>query len=479
MARKGCVEEGSYGGYAHRASDRSLGHGQALALGLIGCGLFMACATHAAVTGLFLILTAQILFLVCAGWRVLLALTSLRTFPPSAPAAPPVLPRYTILAALLDEAEVVPQLVERLAEIDYPPDQLEGFLILEAHDHETLDAALACARPDWLQILVAPTAGPRTKPRALNHGLEAATGRLLTVYDAEDDPDPRQLREAAARFDADADGRLWALQSPLRIRRPDKSDSPFLDRQFAVEYASLFEVTMPAMARLGLPFPLGGTSNHFRVDALRAVGGWDAHNVTEDADLGFRLWRAGGALGVLSRPTYEPPPGELHDWLPQRTRWLKGFMQTWGVHTRDPRGLGWRGGLALTMTLGLSLASAAVHAGSLAWVAAGIAVASAAGMTPDPPLFSLSVLLTGAAAAWLTGFIGAPRAGVTYTAADMVAAPAYWSLLTLAFVHALWRLISEPHAWDKTRHRPDPKPQVKPHPIALDTGREVAARHMA
>lgn len=478
MARIGCKNRDDALGYGHHAADRSLGLGQGLVVATMVCGLVVVWVSDAALTGLIVIVIVQLAFLVCAAWRVLLAICSLRA-PQFLRLAPDVgLPRYTVLVALLDEASVVPQLIERLAQIDYPADRLEGFLILESHDHETIAAAHDCDRPKWLRILVAPETGPRTKPRALNHGLSFATGRLLTVYDAEDDPDPLQLREAATRFNRDS-GRLWALQAPLRIRQPDWSISPFLDRQFAVEYASLFEVTLPALARLGLPFPLGGTSNHFRVDALRRVGGWDAHNVTEDADLGFRLWRAGGALGVLTRPTYEPPPGEINDWLPQRARWLKGFMQTWGVHTRNVRGLGWRGGVALVMTLGASLAAAAVHAASLAWVAAGVAIAGAAGLPPDPPLFSLSVLVVGAAAAWLNGLIGARRAGIPYTATDMICAPAYWSLLTLGFFHALWRLVSAPHAWDKTAHRPDVKAEPRPVMAPVSAGREVATRPMA
>lgn len=456
--------------YPHRASQRSLGLGQSLfCLTLCGVG---GVAVLADPDGTLqqLVFAGQLAFVVYGFWRCLLAVASLNMPPPRPPVRGQSLPRYTVLVALLDEAEILPQLVKRLAAIDYPRNRLEGYLLLEAHDRVTIAAARACALPDWLQVYVVPEGGHRTKPHALNHGLAAARGQFVTVYDAEDAPDALQLREAAERFAADTTGSLWALQSPLRIRTRDRSDSPFLDRQFAVEYAALFEVTLPAMARLGLPFPLGGTSNHFRVDALRSVGGWDAHNVTEDADLGFRLWRAGGRLGTLSRPTLEPPPGALVDWLPQRTRWLKGYMQTWGVHTRDLRRLGWRGCVSLVLTVGVALGSAAIHAGTVAWVVATVAIAIAAGLRPATPIFAIGVLVWGTSAAWLTGHVGARRAGVAYTPADMMAAPAYWSLLSLAFYHALWRLVREPFAWDKTRHTPEPVP-ADPH---RDAGREVA-----
>lgn len=395
-------------------------------------------------------------FLVAALWRLLLIGVSLRPAAPIQPVAD--LPRYTVVAALHDEAEVLPQLVAHLAALDYPADRLQGFLALEAHDHDTIEAAWAADRPDWLSILIVPPGKPQTKPRALNHALARATGDLITVYDAEDEPDPLQLREAAGRFASDPEGTLACLQAPLRIRRRSASPdaSPFLDRQFAVEYAALFEVALPGMTRLGLPFPLGGTSNHFRVDILRQVGGWDPWNVTEDADLGFRLWRHGYRLGVLGRPTWETPPGDLRAWLPQRNRWMKGYMQTFGVHTRRPLDLGLRGLLALVMTLGVSLASAAVHAPSVAWVMAAVMVAFDAGLTPATPVPALSVLLLGASVAWVSALIGARRAGVPYGLFDMLQAPAYWSLLSLAFVHAAFRLVTQPFAWDKTHHSPDP-----------------------
>ena len=458
-------------GYAHRADARSIGLGQTAVL-LLAIGWTVWCiVTVPAVIGLTLILIVQLMFMMASSWRILLIIASRRVEPDP----PEILdvPRYTIMAALLDEAEVLPQLADRLDAIVYPRHRLEGFLLLEAHDHATLAAAERIRLPSWLRVIIVPPGGPRTKPAALNVGLAAATGDLITVYDAEDDPDPYQLHEAAARFAADRSGHLATLQAPLRIRSTAQSESAFLDRQFAVEYAGLFEVTLPAMARLGLPFPLGGTSNHFRVDVLRAIGGWDAHNVTEDADLGFRLWRCGYRLGTMRRPTYETPPGGLTDWLPQRTRWLKGYMQTWGVHTRCLDGLGWRGALALTMTLGMALAAAGAHAASLAWIVATVGIAAAAGLPPDAPLFALSVMAVGMIAAWINGKIGALRAGVPYAASDMLLGPAYWSLLTLAFFHALWRLLTEPFAWDKTRHRLDPALTIAAL-AEVDAGREAA-----
>ena len=451
--------------YREYAARLSPSWSQVLAIAALAAALVPALLIDAALTLTLSVFLVQLGFIAATIWRALLLAASATALSPCPD--PEHLPRYTVLVALFQEANVVAQLVERLARIDYPADRLEGFIVLEADDHETRAAIDGLVLPSWLLVLAAPDGAPRTKPRALNIGLQRATGALLTVYDAEDDPDPLQLREAASRFAADEKAAIWALQAPLRIRTRRETNSAFLDRQFAIEYASLFEVTLPGLARLGLPFPMGGTSNHFRVAQLRAVGGWDNHNVTEDADLGFRIWRAGGKLDVITRPTHEPPPGGLDHWLPQRTRWLKGFMQTWGVHTRDPRGLGWRGNLSLIMTVGSAIASAALHALSISWLISTFLIAVAAGLRPDAPPFALSVFTTGVLAAWVTAAIGCSRAGRDYTVGDMAAAPAYWSLLSLAFVHAAWRLLWEPFVWDKTAHFAD-----APSPTAASTGRE-------
>lgn len=428
--------------------------------------------------GAWLIPAFQGLLVALAFWRILLVRSS-RQPCPRAP-EPERWPRYTVLAALYNEAEILPQLVARLSQIDYPRDALEGFILLEADDLKTQTVARNLRLPQWLKVVVVPDGKPRTKPRALNHGLSLATGELLTIYDAEDAPDPGQLREAAARFAAD-DNSYACFQAPLRIQRRHAPTVPsdIIDRQFAAEYAGLFEVILPGMARLDLPFPLGGTSNHFRVDALRAVGGWDAYNVTEDADLGFRLWRAGWKLGVISAPTWETPPGPFALWLPQRTRWLKGYLQTLAVHLGKP-GLGLKGALSLLTTLIAGLIAASIHGFALAGVCTIAVLGLLSRSVPDVGIGAFSVLITGYLASWLTCAVGARRIGLKYGFKEMALSPLYWSLLTIAFFHALVRLVFQPHIWDKTPHLPDVPPAdqhtpvIRPTYSAAPAGREAA-----
>src|SRR5262249_16387500 len=229
-------------------------------------------------------------------------------------------PTYTILCPLYREANVVPDLMAALARLDYPVGALQIQLLIEADDPDTLAAALAAPSAPHIEIVLIPSSAPRTKPKALNVGLARARGAFVVVYDAEDRPHPQQLRMALKAF-TDGDAQLACVQAPLLI---DNAAASWISQQFAAEYAMQFLEVLPMLARFRLPLPLGGTSNHFRTAALRACGGWDPNNVTEDADLGYRLARDNWRIDVIAPPTYEEAPIRLGPWLNQRARWIKG-----------------------------------------------------------------------------------------------------------------------------------------------------------
>jgi cellulose synthase/poly-beta-1,6-N-acetylglucosamine synthase-like glycosyltransferase len=233
------------------------------------------------------------------------------------------LPCYSIVVALYREARVVRQLAAALAALDYPRAKLDIKLVIEHDDRATFRAVEALRLPANYETVIAPKGWPKTKPRALNVAVPQLRGELAVIYDAEDIPAPGQLREAAERF-LRAPRRLACLQARLAIN--NIADS-WLTRLFAIEYAVLFDILNPGYAGLGLPVPLGGSSNHFRTEVLRDICGWDAWNVTEDADLGFRLARFGFGVGILSSTTQEEAPATLDAWLKQRRRWSKGWMR--------------------------------------------------------------------------------------------------------------------------------------------------------
>lgn len=394
------------------------------------------------------------IFLLGGATRLAAACTPLLPSEPP-PLADEDLPTYTIIAPLYREAEVVSELVQNLCALDYPRERLQAVIVLEADDDVTLATVRTMALPAFIQVLIVPPGTPKTKPRACNHALDRARGELVVIYDAEDMPDPGQLREAAARF-AVSDPRIACLQAPLRIEDP--GFSLFLPSQFRLEYAAHFEVLLPALARWGLTFPLGGTSNHFKVAPLREIGAWDPYNVTEDADVGFRLAAAGYRLGVIQRPTWETAPTTWGQWLPQRARWIKGHMQTLAVHTRGEVRKQPRNALSLVVTLAQSVASSHLHGPVMA-----VALAAALiDFMPDAevrlPIADVMLYMLGWGSAAIAGVRGVIRAGGQPRSLHLLGMVWYWLLQSLAATKAMHQFITAPHRWDKTLHAPRSAP---------------------
>jgi glycosyltransferase XagB len=420
---------------------------KAVMLGLAVLGIAAPHVFAALVSAIGLALFAAIL-----GWRAVLVCTAphrARTAPALASEGQlpdQLLPVYTVLIALKDEADSIAQLAAAIAALDYPADRLDVKLLIETGDTATEAAILAAAWPPLTELLVLPAGKPQTKPRALNYGLARAQGALVVVYDAEDRPDPAQLRAAAAAF-ALAPPSLACVQAPLVGTAPAHS---WIGGQWALEYASQFGQILPALAARGLPIALGGTSNHFRRRVLVDVGGWDAWNVTEDADLGLRLARHGAAVGVIAPPTFEAPPETLTVWTAQRSRWLKGFVQTWSVMMRNPgaalRGLGLGGFLSVQLTLGGAVLAALVHGPWLVWCAL-CAVLPGLTLGPVGGGFALGSYALALALTWAApGPRGWRRVWLVATLW------AYWPLQTLAMARALYGLRTCSHFWAKTPH---------------------------
>ncbi len=311
---------------------------QGVSAALIAASALAAFVALPTATSVGLAAALSVFFFSCVLVRVLaaasyrpLAITPLQAMPSHDR------PHYSVLVCLYREAVVVPDLITSLNRLNWPRSKLQILLVCEADDAETLDAIAREDLPANFEVIRVPAGEPRTKPKALNYALAFARGRLVTVYDAEDRPHPDQVEEAWQTFLASGE-QVACLQAPLVKANSGRNA---LTALFHLEYAGLFQGLMPWLVRTSAPIMLGGTSNHFRRDVLETVGGWDPFNVTEDADLGLRLWRSGYRTAMLSRPTLEDAPHTLHAWLPQRTRWFKGWMQTWIVHTREPGRL-WR-----------------------------------------------------------------------------------------------------------------------------------------
>ena len=262
------------------------------------------------------------------------------------------LPFYTLLVPLYREANIANKIIPRLDALDYPPDKLDIKLLLEEDDRATRDAVARMNLPPRYETIVVPDSLPKTKPKACNHGLLRARGEYCVIFDAEDRPEPDQLKKAVLAFRL-APPDVACVQAKLNYYNARQN---LLTRWFAIEYATTFDIFLPGLQYARIPMPLGGTSNHFRTGILRELDGWDPFNVTEDCDLGVRIYRAGYRTRMIDSTTWEEACSRLGGWLRQRSRWVKGFFQTHLVHARNPfralRQLGLRGYLGFLLTVG-------------------------------------------------------------------------------------------------------------------------------
>lgn len=365
------------------------------------------------------------------------------------------LPTYTVLVPMYREPEVLPILAAALRRLDYPHAKLDVKLVLEADDEATIAAAKALRLEGIFEIVVVPPSTPRTKPKACNYALQLATGEYLVIYDAEDKPEPDQLKKAVVAF-RKTGPRTACLQARLNFYNADEN---WLTRMFTLDYSAWFDLMLPALDRFRMPIPLGGTSNHFRTAVLRELHAWDPFNVTEDADLGIRLAKKGYRVGVIDSTTFEEANCAVGNWIRQRSRWLKGYMQTWLVHMRDPvalrRVLGPRGFLAFHLFVGGTVAAALIN--PLLWLCflAWFATRSTlfAELFPDWLLYpsGLALILGNVALVHLAA-IGPLERGRYGLVARALTVPAYWVLMSIAGWKAVVDLIRRPFHWEKTHH---------------------------
>ena len=359
-----------------------------------------------------------------------------------------IAPVYTLLVAVYREASVISNLISSLEKIVWPKDKLDIIFICEINDSQTIETIKNTQTSLNYRLLCLPHIELKTKPRALQAGLGFAKGRFLAVYDAEDEPDPNQLRAAYEAF-TNSDEKLAVVQAPLVAWNHRES---WISGQFALEYAVWFRVILPALEKISNYLPLGGTSNHFRVSALKEVGGWDPYNVTEDADLGARLCRFGYKAQTIMPPTIEEAPPKIANWIRQRSRWMQGHIQTMAVHFRDTTLCKKQMGANSFIAFCLSITSGPLNVimrlpmvlysiyGSLFldWQAIYLLVFGG---------FIVAEVLIN-----IIAIVRDKRAGLLVF---LLSLPIYWLLQIPAFWRATLNILRRPYYWEKTDHGDD------------------------
>lgn len=377
-------------------------------------------------------------------------------------------PIYTILVPLYHEAAVIQGLLEHLEKLDYPKTKLDVRLLLEENDHETLKAVQNYPLPYYCTVLIVPQSKPQTKPKACNYGLIRARGKYAVIYDAEDRPELDQLKKAYLAFRRLPENYI-CVQSKLNYYNWNDN---LLTKWFTHEYSMWFELLLPGISQMNIPVPLGGTSNHFKVDELKKVGAWDPFNVTEDCDLGVRIFKEGYVTAVLDSRTWEEANSRIGNWLRQRSRWIKGYMQTWLVHMRHP--------VKLYHEIGIGgfLGIQAVILGSILlpiinpwlWILLLGWFATKAGWIAElfwGPVYYMSLFLLAVGNVyfvysnmfgmyWIIETAGKGGRKNSLFSHSVVKyaliSPIYWILMSIAGYKALWQLFTDPFHWEKTRH---------------------------
>ncbi|HEX2017070.1 MAG TPA: glycosyltransferase [Solirubrobacteraceae bacterium] len=365
------------------------------------------------------------------------------------------LPTFTVLVPLYREAAVVGKLTGAVAQLDYPRTKLDVKLLLEADDEETLAAVQALDLPPNFRTVIVPDAPPKTKPKACNYGLLHARGDIVVIYDAEDLPDSDQLKKVVVAF-SKSDPATVCIQCKLNYYNRDQN---LLTRWFTTEYSMWFDVFMPGLDSHDSPIPLGGTSNHFITQNLLELGAWDPHNVAEDADLGIRLNKAGWRTAIVDSTTYEEANPDLPNWIRQRSRWVKGYMQTWLVHMRHPvqmaRAIGLRSFMSFQLVVGGTFVGFLLN--PIYWALTSLWLVTEAGLIRQ--LFPSFVYYAAAVGLVLGNFVftylnvaGSMRRGYFGLVKYALFSPLYWGLMSVAAWKGAIQLVTKPHYWEKTVH---------------------------
>lgn len=365
------------------------------------------------------------------------------------------LPIYTILLPVYNEGNLIRKLIWNLQNIDYPRERLDIKLLIEEDDDITLNAVRNLDFPAIFEVIVVPFHMPKTKPKACNYGLHFARGTYLTIYDAEDIPDTDQLKKVVALFGKLPENYI-CVQSALNYYNRNEN---FLTRMFTLEYSYWFDYMLPGLDTLDIPIPLGGTSNHFKMENLLELGAWDPFNVTEDADLGVRAYAKGYKVAIVNSTTYEEANNEPFNWIRQRSRWIKGYMQTYLVHMRNPAALvkkiGWRGFLGFNFFVGATPVTFLVYPILLFIFLAYVVfnLASIKTLFPDWVLFiSIFNLMVGNILMIYVNMMAVFKRRFYELILFAIANPVYWLMHSAAAYMGLYQLVVKPFYWEKTTH---------------------------
>ena len=367
-------------------------------------------------------------------------------------------PTYTILCPLYKEWQVLPQFTKAMSALDYPKDKLQVMLLIEEDDEESIKRLEVMKLPSYFDVIIVPNSFPKTKPKACNYGLLHTTGEYTVIYDAEDVPDPLQLKKAVLAFQK-ASKDIICIQAKLNFYNPTQN---LLTRMFTIEYSLWFNLVLSGLMSIHAPIPLGGTSNHFRTKDLKMLEKWDPFNVTEDADLGMRIIKRGYRTALVNSYTMEEANSHMGSWIKQRSRWIKGYIQTYFVHMRSPKEFfhTWNSPhfLIFQLVIGAKILSMLVNplmwGMTIAYFVFGAYTADFIQSLYIAPIFYMAVfsMFIGNFLYMYYYMLGAAKRNQWDLIPYAMLTPVYWLFMSVSAAFALYEFIFKPHYWHKTQH---------------------------
>lgn len=361
-------------------------------------------------------------------------------------------PVYTILLPIYKEKEIFSQLYQAIENIDYPKEKLDVILLIEEDDMEIKDYLKNYNLPEWWRVIEIPDFQPKTKGKALNIGLPYAKGKYLVIYDAEDIPERNQLKKAVLGFNKVSEN-VICLQSKLNYYNPYQN---LLTKWFTAEYSSWFDLYLPGIDAIQAPIPLGGTSNHFKTEFLKKLKGWDPFNVTEDCDLGIRIFKNGYRTKVLDTTTWEEANSLLSNWIKQRSRWVKGYIQTYFVHMRKPifliKKIGFLNFIHFNLIVGGNFFVLCFN--PVAWFFFFLWLSSPDKNYFPNPFFLIvtPILLAGNIIFVIINVLGVLKRKWYKLIFPAIFSPLYWILMSIGAWKGLFQFFRKPYYWEKTKH---------------------------
>jgi cellulose synthase/poly-beta-1,6-N-acetylglucosamine synthase-like glycosyltransferase len=365
------------------------------------------------------------------------------------------LPVYTILLPVYKEDKIIHKLIWNLRNLNYPKGKLDVKLLIEEDDDKTLNAVRGLDFPANFEVIVVPYHMPKTKPKACNYGLFFSRGEYLTIYDAEDVPEADQLKKVVVLFRKLPDSFI-VIQGALNYYNKNEN---LLTQMFTLEYSLWFDYLLAGLESLDVPIPLGGTSNHFKLDKLMEMGAWDPFNVTEDADLGLRVFAKQYKIGLVNSTTFEEANNEPFNWIRQRSRWIKGYMQTYLVHMRNPvkllRSVGWHGFLGFNFFVGGTWFTFLLYPVLVVFLICYVIFKFAwvRMLFPDWVLYVGTFnFFAGNVLMIYVNMMAVFKRRYYELILYSILNPFYWLMHSIAAYKALWQLIYKPFYWEKTNH---------------------------